>query len=320
MKLSLVIPTIGRPNELLRFIRHLESQEGERAVGDVELIVVDQSGRPETREMLATIQTRFPVRHFNMPGRGASRARNYGWSFATGEFITFPDDDCYYPPSLLKSVLHKLEGLPIDCLMIQVEHLGRQDQVSGAVTRENVLFRCVESGMFLRRLAAADLRYDELMGVGADTPWNADEGPDLLIRMLARGLRIEYEPSLLIHHPNPLATLDESLQRRCFAYSRGRGYLLRKHGFPVSTIVRTMIRSLGGSMLMAISGKLFWARYYWNSFLGKLLGLMAGSKANQESLTASQAEIDGENSQARTACDPLFAMESDTEITQRGGH
>ncbi len=292
MKISLAIPTIGRPAELLRFIEHLERQEGDFNFAEVELIVVDQSGRPEIRELLARRQTPFETRYLAMPGRGASRSRNFGWGFARGELLTFPDDDCYYPPTLLQSILCRFNSSPLDCLMVQVEHLGRQDQTSGAVTRENVLFRCVESGMFVRRVAAGTLRYDEQMGVGASTPWNSDEGPDFLLRMLAHGLQIEYEPSILIHHPNPLQTLGEGLQNRCFSYSRGRGYLLRKHQFPVSTIAHTMLRSLGGSLLMALSCKPFWARYYWNSFVGKFHGLRGGKDASPQLVTSPFSQSD----------------------------
>ena len=136
---------------------------------------------------------------------------------------------------------------------------------------------------------------------------------------MARGLRIDYCPDLCIHHPNPLQTQDECLQERNLKYSRGRGYLLRKHQFPVLQIVKSMVRTLGGSLLMAATarpclrvrhhrsaypsvkararpggGSLlraatarpFWARYYWRSFVGKWQGLRGGKAAPEQLLTS----------------------------------
>jgi len=291
MKFSLVVPTVGRPADLQRFIDHLQLQGcKELALRDVELIVVDQSGQPATGELLARQTTDFAILHLPMAGRGASRARNFGWSFAQGEFITFPDDDCHYPHGFLAKVLEKFRDPQLAAISTSVEHMSRPQTPAGRITRGNVLECCLEAGLFARRLALGDLRYDELMGVGCESSWNSDEGPDLLLRMMARGLHIDYCPDLVIHHPNPLQTQDERLQERNFKYSRGRGYLLRKHRFPITQIAKTLIRSCGGSLLMAATGKFFWARYYWRSFVGKLIGLRGGKNAPQQLLTSPLAQ------------------------------
>ena len=291
MKFSLVVPTVGRPADLQRFIDHLQLQAGaDLELRDLELIVVDQSGQPDTGELLARQAAEFSIRHLPMQGRGASRARNFGWSFASGEFITFPDDDCHYPRGFLLEVLNKFRNPEVDAISTSVEHMSRPETPAGIITRQNVLECCLEAGLFARRQSLGELRYDELMGVGCDSPWNSDEGPDLLLRMIARCLRIEYCPDLVIHHPNPLQTLDERLQERNFKYSRGRGYLLRKHRFPFSQIAKTLVRSGGGSLLMALRAKPFWARYYWRSFVGKLIGLRGGKNAPEQLLTSPLAQ------------------------------
>lgn len=287
MKFSLVVPTVGRPADLQRFIDHLRMQGGAGLeLRELELIVVDQSGKPETGELLSQQHAEFRILHLPMAGRGASRARNYGWSFARGEFITFPDDDCHYPDGFLVGVLQKFTDPAVAAISTSVEHMSRPETPAAVITRANVLDCCLEAGLFARRAALGDLRYDELMGVGCESPWNSDEGPDLLLRMMARGLRIDYCPDLCIHHPNPLQMQDERLQERNFKYSRGRGYLLRKHQFPVSQIFKTMFRSLGGSLLMAVAGRPFWARYYWRSFVGKWQGLRGGRAAPEQLLTS----------------------------------
>jgi cellulose synthase/poly-beta-1,6-N-acetylglucosamine synthase-like glycosyltransferase len=287
VKFSLVVPTVGRPVDLQRFIDHLRLQRGPGLdLRELELIVVDQSGQPETGELLAQQQAEFRILHLPMAGRGASRARNYGWGFARGEIITFPDDDCHYPSGFLQQVLQKFDNPDIDAISARVEFMSRREVPAAVITRANVLDCCPEAGLFARREALGDLRFDELMGIGCESPWNSDEGPDLLLRMMARGLRIDYCPDLCIHHPNPLQTQDERLQERNYKYSRGRGYLLRKHQFPVLQIVKTMVRSLGGSLLMAATARPFWARYYWRSFVGKWQGLRGGKAAPKQLLTS----------------------------------
>jgi glycosyltransferase involved in cell wall biosynthesis len=291
MKLSLIVPTIGRPSDLQRFIDHLQQQAGPRVkLQEMELLVVDQSGQPETGELLARQTAPFRIRHLPMSGRGAARARNYGWSFAQGELLTFPDDDCHYPLGLLEQVLERFDDPQMDGLMVQVENIGRQDQTGGLITRDNVLYRCLEAAFFVRRRRAGNVRYDELMGIGADSPWNSDEGPDLLLRLLDQGLRIDYDPEIVIHHPNPMNTLDERLQERNFKYSRGRGYLLRKHRFPFAQVSKTLVRSLGGSLLMALTARPYWARYYWNSLVGKWIGYLGGKQAPPQLLTSPLAQ------------------------------
>jgi glycosyltransferase involved in cell wall biosynthesis len=307
MRVSFVIPTIGRPDDLQRFIDYLLKQTGPRVdLSEVELLVVDQSGQPETGNLIARNVAHglpFALRHLPMPGRGASRARNFGWSFAQGEILSFPDDDCHYPAYMLDAVLQRFEDPQVDGLMVQVEHVGRQDQQPGPITRDNVLLRCLEAGLFVRREKMGDLRYDEMMGIGAETPWNSDEGPDLLLRMLERNLRIEYAPELVIHHPNPLATPDYRLLERTFKYSRGRGYLLRKHRFRPKEVLKSLIRPLGGCLLMALTARPYWARYYWNSLAGRWLGLCGGKNAPRQLLTFPlvQAERSSSNLLADTA-------------------
>ena len=147
----------------------------------------------------------------------------------------------------------------------------------GRVNRHNVLHVCVEFAVFFRCSPMGDLRYDERIGLNQGTPWPADEGPDLMLRMLDRGLSIEYFPELCIHHPDPLQLPPQKLWARTLGYSRSRGYLLRKHRYSLFTVAHTLIRSLGGAVLMFCCGRWTLARMYWLSFWGKVVGYHGGS-------------------------------------------
>lgn len=283
MKFSLVIPTIGRVEPL----RELLAAFGEQSLADFEVLVVDQSGGAAIGEMLSEFAGRFPLRHLPMTGRGAARARNYGWSFARGEIINFPDDDSLYPPTILAQVAERLAAEPaLGGLTTRVETMGRADPDPGPITRDNIFGRCVEFALFFRREAAGDLRFDENMGVGCSTPWGSDEGPDLMLRLMAHGLNLYYDPNLVIYHPDPDATPDDRLLRRNYSYSCGRGYLLRKHGYPLSVVGYSLVRSLGGSVLMGLTGRFFKARYYFGAFAGKVRGYLNGGGSEPQHVTS----------------------------------
>ncbi|MDX1946105.1 MAG: hypothetical protein SFU86_11970, partial [Pirellulaceae bacterium] len=192
-----------------------------------------------------------------------------------------------WPPDLLARVDAILDERPdLTALTTRVETVPRCDVDGGPVNRRTLFGRAVEFTMFLRRELVADLRYDEQMGVGAGTPWGADEGPDLMLRMLARGLTIEYFPDICIYHPDPALQPAERLLSRTMSYSRGRGYLYRKHGYSWLTVGNSLIRSLGGSILMLLSGRVTKARVYWRAFWGKLIGYVTAGKPPAQTVSS----------------------------------
>jgi hypothetical protein len=143
------------------------------------------------------------------------------------------------------------------------------------VNRSNLLRRFVDFTFFARREQFSGLSFDEAIGAGAGTPWGADEGPDLVLRMLARGCRMWYFPEIHILHPSPLAVLDENLLGRSYAYSCARGRLFRTHRYPWYVVANSLGRSLAGCCLNLARLRAGWARYYWWAFCGKLHGYLA---------------------------------------------
>jgi GT2 family glycosyltransferase len=93
VRLSIVIPTVGRPESLGRVLEHLERQEA----GGFEALVVRDPGDPARYTLPA--QRSFPVRELwrHPPGapepRNVSAARNVGWRQADSPLILFLDDD-----------------------------------------------------------------------------------------------------------------------------------------------------------------------------------------------------------------------------------
>src|SRR5574340_342784 len=93
---SLVLATVGRTAELERFLDALERQ----TCPDFELLVIDQNPDDRLRPILNRHRGRFEIKH-TRSATGLSRARNVGLRLARGEIVAFPDDDCWYPTTLL---------------------------------------------------------------------------------------------------------------------------------------------------------------------------------------------------------------------------
>lgn len=105
-KVSVVIPTIGRP-ELVRALRSVRAQT---SVGNVEIIVVNDAPRGEE---LSGDAVELADRILRTAGRvGGSHARNLGIRSANGSYVALLDDDDEWLPHKLSLQLALLESLP----------------------------------------------------------------------------------------------------------------------------------------------------------------------------------------------------------------
>lgn len=93
LKISLVICTYQRPNEIRRLMRTIAKQT---TIPD-EIIIVDGSPDDKTesviKENLGMLDDRLVYLHVKEEERGLTRQRNVGIKHASGEIIAFLDDD-----------------------------------------------------------------------------------------------------------------------------------------------------------------------------------------------------------------------------------
>ena len=78
-------------------VRRLFVSIRENLAAGLEVIIVDQNEDGLLDALCAEFQPVFPLRHEKIKAAGASRARNHGLQFATGQIINFPDDDYLSP-------------------------------------------------------------------------------------------------------------------------------------------------------------------------------------------------------------------------------
>lgn len=116
-KISVVTPTLRRPNEVRELIKNLSAQ----TLLPFELILIDGTPQGED-EMQRITETEFPALPFALryirAGGGTAIQRNVGIDAARGDFIAFIDDDIRLAPDFF-------------ALMLDVFNQDKEEKVGG---------------------------------------------------------------------------------------------------------------------------------------------------------------------------------------------
>ncbi len=275
MRFSLIVCTINRRDEIARLFRSISQQSW----SECEVILVDQNPDDRLVAICEDFASKFPLKHIRISGTGASRARNVGLGYASGELIGFPDDDCIYLDGYLDVVDSIFDSEPsIDCIcggptsnrseVIRTWRDGRRDLNVRAIVN-----RCIEFTIFVRSRSLRNYRFNECLGVGALTLWGSEEGPDLLIRLVQSGCRLVQFPQLLVYHPNKSIKITFASLTSTASYSRGRGCLLRLHRFPLRMMIWTVFRSAMGACVYLVRLDVMRFLYYCTVTKGIIRGL-----------------------------------------------
>jgi glycosyltransferase involved in cell wall biosynthesis len=241
MGISLVMATVDRCDEIRRVVHSLVAQTD----GAFELVIVDQNDDSrleaivrEGRDLgLDVVHERYPVRNL-------SAARNHGISCARFDVVGFPDDDCWYEPSVIGLVRRFLVEEPNFSGI--VARWYEENPVCGersAVSLDRLRrFRERDTSsitLFLQRSVLEDIGgFDERFGVSRY--FGASEETDLLMRYLSIGQRVCYLPEVVVHHAYPSKMLGSVSQvcRRMRSRERGVGAIYAKHKLPHLVIAR----------------------------------------------------------------------------------
>jgi len=269
---DLVVATVDRVAELERLLASVQAQT-HRAV---RVLLVDQN-EDDRLEPVLQEQRSFDLVRLHAQ-RGLSRARNAALEDISADLVAFPDDDCVFASDLLERVARRFAGdRALDGLTGRaVDDTGRSSQSwaqdPAPLTRENLWNRAISFTIFLRApLVARVGRFDEQLGLGATAPWASGEEIDYLVRALDAGARIEYDPALVVTHPDTRVspTTLTSLGNRDGA---SVGYILRKHRYPKRTVGRMLIRPIGGALVALARRDRTEARFHLSTLRGRLLG------------------------------------------------
>lgn len=206
--ISVIIPTHQRREPLLRALRSLSQQT--LAADSYEVVVAVDGSSDGTEEMLAGLETPYPLQVASGPQHGRAAACNAGLELARGEVIVILDDDMQVVPEFLEhhrdhhppgSRLCVLGAVPItveDSSPLAARYIARKFNshlATLATPGHSFMPRDFYSGN-------ASLRAEALRAVGGfDDSFTVygNEDVDLSLRLQAQGLKLRYDPRALAH-------------------------------------------------------------------------------------------------------------------------
>jgi glycosyltransferase involved in cell wall biosynthesis len=273
--ISLILATVGRTDQLDRLFDSLASQ----TFSNFEVIVVDQNAD----ERLAPHMDRakslgIAVRHLRHCPPNLASARNAGIEIAGGDWVGFPDDDCWYDCRLLEDVAARFQRAdnPEGVIVRWVEQAEQPMLASDLSWERSRAFRDIPVSsitLFCRRDLFNKIGgFDARFGVGQ---WfGAGEETDLVLRALQSGAHFTYEPLAEVHHAVAPAKLPANPQARLALRhrARGTGALYAKHHLPVWVIARGLAAPVIRPLLKGEFGKDLALGY--SIMLGRLDGLL----------------------------------------------
>ena len=274
-KFDLVVATVDRSAALNRLLASLKRQ----TYRSFRVLVADQNEDDRVEDVLRSHGS-LDIVHVRA-ARGLSRGRNAALVDIDADVVAFPDDDCVYADDLLERVARRfaanssLDGLTGREADDQGKSPPSWARDAATLTRENLWNRAISFTLFLRRpLVARVGRFDERLGLGAETRWSSGEEIDYLVRALDAGARIDYDPGLIVTHASK-KTAPDSLRALGARDGASIGYILRKHGYPSRTVVRMLIRPLGGACVALARRDRAGAGFHLATLRGRLHGYHA---------------------------------------------
>lgn len=154
--ISIIIPTFGRTNYLIRAIESVLNQ----TYSNFEIIIVDDNGESSenqirTYEKIKDIlkkdsRVKYIIHKKNLNG---SAARNTGISIAKGEYICFLDDDDEFNREKIFKQFYKLQSLNNDWVACYTGHI----RSFGKGNRKNVEYLATNEGNILYDILAFNI-------------------------------------------------------------------------------------------------------------------------------------------------------------------
>lgn len=237
---TVVVRTLGRPDDLRECLSHLLAQQTSRSIA---VVVVGNDLRSDAAK---AVVEEFPGVNLVQETRpGAAYARNAGILASTGDIIAMIDDDMRTPPDWIEKIVAPLARsdvaavtgsiLPSE-LETSTQHLvglyggpGRGFEVKEANERWFESFRSAvptwQLGEITNVAAKASVFAEPGIGLlhealGADTPAGAGDGAYFFYKILKGGHTIIYEPSAFVWHRRERD--EKALSKQVSAHGKGQ--------------------------------------------------------------------------------------------------
>jgi glycosyltransferase involved in cell wall biosynthesis len=276
MAFDLVVATLGRTRELLELLDSVREQ----GVA-VRVVIVDQNRDDRVGRVVDRVDGSVSVARVEVDEVGTSSARNAGFERVTAPIVAWPDDDCRYPAGLLSYVEDAFSTDPaLDVLVgLADDPSGRSGQFAstqeGRLLDAQSLWRYANANTLFARRTAADQvgPWSTELGPGGSTRWDAGEDTDWLIRAVAAGLRVRFDPGVRVVHRDPFLDAGPAARQRARRYGRCTVAVAMRHGYGVGFVLGLVGRAAGGVAVSALSGRGGQALLHLNALFGRVEGL-----------------------------------------------
>ena len=239
MDATVIIPTFNRWDALQKTLTALAQVDYPAALWEV--IVVDDGSTDDTeaciRQWIEDVD--IEVRYIRQINSGPAAARNRGAIEARGDALIFIDNDILVKPDFVRARVEALAAHEGCWVMGRVVHppelrrtvFGRyRDSVWEAFHEAHNHGRVTETaGMTAANVSMPAADFKRLGGFDEDFTIASCEDCDLGIRARQAGIRVMYDPSIVVVHNDWAVSLDRFCDRQRL-YSVSDALLWRKYG------------------------------------------------------------------------------------------
>jgi mycofactocin glycosyltransferase len=248
LEVSIVVPVRDRPDDLARCLQALGAEHRV-------LVVDDGSFDPGAVAAICRHQGARVVRRRESGGPAA--ARNLALGLIESELVAFVDSDCVPPAAWISRLAGHFEDPLVGAVAPRIVPLGGHD--GGTAIRYGAARSPLDLGerpalvaprMRVSYVPAAALVVRRCaLGEGFDEQLRYGEDVDLLWRLVERGWRVRYEPTVQVAHREPGSW--GALLRRRFLYGTSAAPLARRHPGTMAPLVLQLWPTLEVVALLA---------------------------------------------------------------------
>jgi GT2 family glycosyltransferase len=108
--------------------------------------------------------------------------------------------------------------------------------------------------------------------LGSGTPWGSGDETDYVLRALAAGFTLGYDPSIVVYHESPNPQFGRAAAARAYGYGMGNSRVLRMHGYSRRFAAYRVLQVGAGSAYFLVRGRFGLARFYLAMARGRAVG------------------------------------------------
>jgi GT2 family glycosyltransferase len=234
---SVVLCTYNRATLLAQALAQL-NEAAARAESSVEIIVVDNNSRDDTKAVVSAASRALPVpvRYVLETKQGLSFARNRGIQVSKGAVIAFTDDDCIVDPDWISALWREFAASPDVAVLggrvdlytsedkpVSIRPLASRVRYTDPGQIYSLIIGC---NLAVRREAATIIgQFDPALG---GTKGVTADDIEFVYRALRHGFGVVFSPAPRVFH-NHGRRSPEELRELGRSYTRGKGAFFCKY-------------------------------------------------------------------------------------------